>query len=383
MTKFAIARAVLVVLVSVTLGMAGSTTLISAAEVARYQPPSPPPLSADAVFVKDVTSGTELFALNPDTPLPPASLTKIVSALVMLERADLNDSVEIVAEDLVSEEESQVGLVVGDRLTVRDLLLGVLIPSGNDATRALARHVGAAALSSPVDPRRAIEEFVSLMNDKAHALGATSSHFENPTGIDAEGHVMSARDIAIVTAAALQNPLFAEIVATPSAVLASEAMPDGYSVQTTNALLAEGAVTGVKTGTTPAAGGCLVTSWAVGPNTVVAVVLGSELAETTDGLQDNTARLADTRALLSAVTGDYTWLDPAEAGGVAGLLEELQVWDVGLMDEGLLPVPAAEAAQIRYRLVLQPPTAPREQAGEVQFFVGDRLLSERTAVQAG
>ena len=109
----------------------------AAAEISRYQPPTPPPLSADAVFVTDVTSGTELFALNPDTPLPPASLTKIVAALVILERANLDDTIEIVADDLVSPEESQVGLVAGDRLSVRDLLAAEL-PMEPDLQRWLA-----------------------------------------------------------------------------------------------------------------------------------------------------------------------------------------------------------------------------------------------------
>ncbi len=180
---------------------------------------SPPPISADAVFVTDISTGTELFAQNAEEPLPPASLTKIVSALVVLERANLEETVEILEEDLVSAEESQVGLTAGDRLSVRDLLHGMLIPSGNDATLALARHVGAAAIGEGASPEQAVAEFVSMMNAKAAELGATSSHFLNPTGIDDEGHVMSARDVAIVTKAALQNSLFSEIVATTDAVL--------------------------------------------------------------------------------------------------------------------------------------------------------------------
>ncbi len=354
-----------------------------AAEISRYQPPTPPPLSADAVFVADVTSGTELFALNPDTPLPPASLTKIVAALVILERVKLDDTIEIIPEDLVSPEESQVGLVAGDRLSARDLLFGALIPSGNDATRALARYIGSDALQEPADPEQAIDRFVALMNEKAQQLGAVDSHFENPTGIDAEGHVMSARDVSTVTTEALQNPLFTEIVATPNVVLASEKLADGYPVQTTNLLLQEGVVTGVKTGTTPAAGGCLVTSFPVGTNTVLAVVLGSELVETTEGAQDNSARFVDTRSLLDAVTSGYAWLNPADPGIVAGLQEELNVWQVNLPDGILVPVPAGEASQLRYRLVLQPPAAAQEPAGEVQFFVDDRLLSEQPAIQTG
>ena len=365
------------------LSLAQQTTFAAfAAEISRYQPPSPPPLSADAVFVADVTSGAELFALNPDAPLPPASLTKIVSALVILERVNLDETIEIISEDLVSPEESQVGLTAGDRLSARDLLYGALIPSGNDATRALARHIGSEALGGKPDPERAIAEFVAFMNQKAQQLGAANSHFANPTGIDAEGHVMSARDVATVTAEALRNPVFAEIVATPRVVLDSEDRPDGYPVQTTNLLLQEGVVNGVKTGTTPAAGGCLVTSFLVGTNTVLAVVLGSDLTETAEGVQDSTIRFAETRALLTAVESNYAWLNPAEPGAVAGLREELSVWQVELPDGVLIPVPVGDEARLRYRLVLRPPAESREPAGAVQFFVDDRLLSEQTAVQA-
>lgn len=374
-------RVVRLVMLGVVMASSGSFHWTLAAEVPRYEPMSPPPISADAVFVTDLSSGTELIAMNADAPLPPASLTKIVSALVVLERAKLDDEIEILDDDLVSPEESQVGLQAGDRLTVRDLLFGMLIPSGNDATLALARHVGASTIDEPLSPERAVEEFVALMNAKATTLGAKASHFANPTGIDADGHVMSARDIAVVTAVALKDPLFSEIVSTSSAVLSSKVLPEGYAVTTTNVLLAEGAATGVKTGTTARAGGCLVTSFAVGPNTVIAVVLGSEIAESTDGLQNTTARFADTRAILDAVREEYVWLDPDAPGEVAGLLEELSVWEVDLGTDGLLPVPAADAEDVRYRLVLAPPTAPQSPAGHVQFYVGTRLLSELPAIQ--
>lgn len=373
---------IVVALITATVCSAPASAAL-AAEIARFQPISPPAISADAVFVTDISTGTELFAVNADEPLPPASLTKIAAALVVLERANLDESVEIQEEDLVSAEESQVGLVAGDRLTVRDLLRGMLIPSGNDATLALARHVGAAAIGESAAPDRAVAEFVAMMNAKAAELGATSSHFVNPTGVDAPDHVMSARDIAVLTKAALQNSLFSEIVATTTAVLDSELRPEGYAVTTTNQLLAEGVVTGVKTGTTPKAGGCLVTSFAVGPNQVVAVVLGSDVGEATDGSQDASARFAETRALLDAVKADYLWLDPTSPGVVPGLAEELSVWEADLATSDLLPVPARSADQVRYRLILAPPATPESPVGEVQFFVGEQLLSERAALQAG
>jgi hypothetical protein len=126
-----------------------------------------------------------------------------------------------------------------------------------------------------------------------------------------------------------------------------------------------------------------VTSFAVGPNEIVAVVLGSDVSEATDGSQDTTARFAETRALLDAVQADYLWLDPTSPGVVSGLVEELSVWEVDLADDALLPVPANSAGDVRYRLVLAPPSTPLSPAGEVQFYVGEQLLSERGALQAG
>ncbi|MCC7022010.1 MAG: D-alanyl-D-alanine carboxypeptidase [Thermomicrobiales bacterium] len=379
----ALSRVALAALLATLLLLQGVAHATVAAPLPHVEPLPPPPVSAKSVLVTDISTGTELFARDPDQPLPPASLTKIVSALVILDHVNLDDAIEIIDADLVDPEQSQVGLVAGDTLSARDLLFGVLIPSGNDATLALARHVGAAALGGSPTPEEAVAAFVTMMNEKAAALGATHSHFANPTGIDADGHVMSARDIAIVTAAALQNPLFAEIVSTPRATLHSEKLADGYAITTTNELLLAGLVNGVKTGSTPKAGGCLVTAFDIGPNRVLAVMLGSEVTETAEGAQDYSTRFLDARTLMDAANADYVWLDPAAPGVVAGLLEELSVWNVDLGDDDLLPVPADTISEMRYRLVLSPPAAPDSPAGEVQFFVGDRLLSQRAALQTG
>ncbi len=353
----------------------------AAAELARFEPLSPPSTTAKAVFVTDATSGTELFARDPDTPLPPASLTKLVAALVVVERAKLDEKVEIVQEDLVDAEESQVGLVDGDVLTVHDLLVGMLVPSGNDATLALARYVGGQTLSEPYTPAQAVGAFVSLMNSKAKDLGATASHFANPTGIDADGHVMSARDVANVAEVVLQDPVIAEIISTPSAVIPSEKRPEGYGVTTTNLLLQEGIVQGGKTGSTPKAGGCLVTAFAIEKNEIITVVLGSDIQESADGAQVNTARFDDTRTLIDAARSDFLWMNPGEPGVISGLTDELAVWDVELTTGDLLPVPAGSASQIRYRVVLSPPGNPQSKVGEVEFYVGDRYLSGLPTIQ--
>lgn len=354
----------------------------SAAEIARYQPEPPPRVSAKAVFVKDISSGAELFAENPDEPLPPASLTKIAVALVVLDFGRLDDMVTITDADLVPLEESQVGLVAGDRLSIRNLLFGALIPSGNDATLALARYIGSASLEDGASDEDAVNQFIAMMNEKAKSLGATASTFLYPTGIDVPGHVMSARDVATLTAAALSYPLFAEIVSTPSVVLPSEVRPDGYAVVTTNQLLVDGVANGVKTGSTPAAGGCLATSFTVGPNTIVSVVLGSDVVESAEGVQDNSARFNDSLALVDAVQDDFQWIDPTAPGELTGFVEELGVWDVALERSVLLPVPIGGATQLRYRLDLDPPADDSADSGEVQFYLGNALLSEQPMIQA-
>ncbi|MFN8594380.1 MAG: serine hydrolase [Thermomicrobiales bacterium] len=356
---------------------------VAAAEIAHYEPLAPPPLSADAVYVVDVSSNTELFSENADEPLPPASLTKVAAALVILEQADFNDVVTIEQDDLVDLEQSQVGLVAGDRLTVADLFVGMLVPSGNDASLALARYLGQKSLGTNTASAEAIAWFVGQMNETAARHGATNSHFANPTGIDADGHVMSARDVAQLTKVALSYPMFVETVGKTQAQLRSELRAEGYTVYSTNELLGEGLVTGVKTGTTDKAGGCLVTSFSVDGNEIVSVVLGSDLTQTADGEQDNSARFADTRELISAVNDDFVWIDPEKDAATAGLPVELSVWNVALESEALQPVPVADLSSIRYRLVLGSPAAPDAPAGDVLFLIGDKLLSERTAVQVG
>ncbi|MCA9862160.1 MAG: D-alanyl-D-alanine carboxypeptidase, partial [Thermomicrobiales bacterium] len=356
--------------------------LARAAEVKILQPPAPSSITARGVYVFDRQSGVPLFARDADLPLPPASLTKIIAAMVVLDRADLDQMITIVEGDLVSPEESQVGLIAGDVLSVRDLLFGALIPSGNDATLALARTVGVADLGDGATDDEAIARFVALMNEKAAAIGATSTHLVYPTGVDREGHVMSARDVATASAAALENPLFAEIVGTTSATLPSQVRPEGYEIFTTNDLLVEGLVNGVKTGSTPQAGGCLATSFDLGPGQIVAVVLGCAFTEDAEGFPDYSQRFADSRTLMSAAESGFVWLDLTAPGTLDGLTEELAVWDVALPGQIQVPVAVGDASSLRYRLRLAPPDNTERGPGELDVFVGDALLLSQPTVIA-
>ncbi len=346
--------------------------------------PAPPEgVSAQAVFVIDATAGTPLYSLNPDERRAPASLTKVATALVVLEHASVDDVVTIEAGDLVDPSESHVGLVDGDRLTVRSLLYGLLVPSGNDAANALARHVGAslsgAGGSGSSDARAA---FIAAMNELVVSMGLTNTAFLNPSGISENGHFSSARDLETLTARAMLNPTFAEIVATVKTDLVSEADPIlVYPIATTNDLLLEGLVSGVKTGTTSEAGGCLITSSAINGDLILGVILGSATVPDDQGNLKSPARFDDARTILSAIPADYEWIDPTDPATFEGLYQELAAWQAGLKGGTAVVVPIARRDELRYRIVLGPPGSPDAEVGKVVFLVGNDRLSEQPVFQ--
>lgn len=237
-----------------------------------------PQISAPAAVIYDVDSGQVLFGRNAHQRRPPASLTKIATALVALRRLGLARQVTVGSEVTVGG--MRIGLTPGDTVSVEALLYGTLLNSGNDAAAALA----VAAAGSQ-------ERFVEEMNALAAELGLQDTHFANPHGLDAEGHYSSAYDLALLAKAALANPAFATIVATPAKEL------EGWQFHTTNQLLgAYPGVDGVKTGTTDDAGECLVASAMRQGHRVITVVLGS------------TDRYTDTRALLDFYYRHYRWV---------------------------------------------------------------------------
>ena len=188
-------------------------------------------------------------------------------ALVVLENGDLDRQVTVSqkAASYAQSMYSNVGLFPGDVLSVRDLLMAALISSGDDAVYALAQAEG----------NGSVDAFVKKMNQKAKALGLKDTHFQNPIGLDARGNYSSARDLATMTRLALQNPEFRKIVSTSSATISTQ--DRRIPLQSTNELLSTyGPTTGVKTGTTPAAGRSLVASASRGNESYITVVLDDE-----------------------------------------------------------------------------------------------------------
>lgn len=221
------------------------------------------PKAAAAYLV--AVDGSIIWGRSLDTPRAPASLAKIMTALVLLEGGfDANEEVAVGASAAAATG-SRLGLRAGDVTTAGDLLNGMLVRSANDAAVALTEH---AAGSVPA--------FVVRMNRRARSLGLGATRFKNPTGLDAPGQTSSARDVLVLTEAALALPEFASRVALRRATVAT-AKGRRFDVETSNALLGRvpGAC-GVKTGTTAGAGDCVVALAERGGHRVIVVLLDAK-----------------------------------------------------------------------------------------------------------
>ena len=174
-----------------------------------------PKLQAESWALTDADTGLYLAGKNPDERLPIASTTNVMTALVALdEGVDLDEEVTVPkeAERFVGFTYSNVGLIAGERLSVRDLLVAALVPSGTDAVYTLAKYLGDGS----------VQRFVQKMNAKAHSMGLKNTHFEDPAGLDARGHYSSARDLAAITRAAMEYPVFEEIVQMKEATIKTQ-----------------------------------------------------------------------------------------------------------------------------------------------------------------
>jgi D-alanyl-D-alanine carboxypeptidase len=237
------------------------------------EPPAPGfALRAGSAILVDGTTGAVLFEHNADAPRPPASVTKILTALVILEHGQLSDIVTV-SRRAAGVRGYDLGLRAGQRVSLEDLLAAILIRSANDAAVAAAEHVGGS-----------VAGFAELMNAKARGVGMTQSHFANPHGLDEPGHVTTARDMAQLTRSALEQPHFARLVSVREATVNvwhvvrrnrnKKVLARPRLILSHNRLLGrvDGA-DGVKTGYTGGAGRCLVASATRGGQRMIAVLL--------------------------------------------------------------------------------------------------------------
>ncbi|MBE6888909.1 MAG: D-alanyl-D-alanine carboxypeptidase [Ruminococcaceae bacterium] len=231
---------------------------------AAYVWAEPSELSAVSAILIEAETGTVIYEKNADAQRAMASTTKIMTAILTIEAGDLDT--EFVADSYaIRVEGTSMGLQEGDRVSRRDLLYGILLPSGNDAANAAAVSVGGS-----------IGGFVDMMNEKAEELGLSSTHFVTPSGLDANGHYTTARDLARLTAYAMENDTFREIVCCKSAQVEYGNPPYLRTLYNSNKMLTRynGAI-GVKTGFTDNARRCLVSAAERDGVTLIAVTLNA------------------------------------------------------------------------------------------------------------
>lgn len=347
--------------------------LLSAAKAAESPPiPAPPVIGAKSYMLLDGNSGFELASLEPDRKLPPASLTKLMSIYTIFRALDegelgLDDPVTV-SETAWRMPGSRMFIEVGSRVSVRDLLLGMIVQSGNDASVALAEHI---AGSEAV--------FVGVMNRYAEALGMDSSHFVNATGLPADGHYSTAGDLAVLARAIISEfPHYYDWYAV------REYTWNDISQRNRNRLLwRDASVDGMKTGHTDDAGYCLVSSAERDGMRVITVVLGMATPQArTEGSQaliDYGFRFFETRLLFRAgetVAEARVW-KAADEFTPLGLRQDLYITvPRGSYDElkSVLQVPA----------VLLAPVAEGQPLAELQVSLdGTELINQPLTALSG
>jgi D-alanyl-D-alanine carboxypeptidase (penicillin-binding protein 5/6) len=315
----------------------------------------------------DTDDGRELWARDANARRAMASTTKIMTAVVVLERAGLDDVVTVRKTD-VKVGESGMGLRVGEQLTVRQLLEGMLIQSGNDAATALAVHVAGS-----------VEGFVAMMNAKAASLDLVDTRYMNPHGLDVPGHYTSAADLNALSRYAMRDPEFRRIVRIVSTRAVTEHVT--HKLVNSNLMLRiyPGA-DGIKTGWTDEAGYCVIVSATRGGVSLVATVLGAASEE---------GRFGQATRLLDWGFAHYRPTQVATAGERTG--------NVRVSDylERTVPTAAAESTTVavfdlsgpvRRRIDLLPevgaPVLQGQVLGTMSVYQGDRLLAQVPVVAA-
>ena len=246
-----------------------------------------PTINSRAYVVIDRKSNTVILGKNENQKKKMASTTKIMTCIVVIENSNLSDEVTI-SKKAAGTGGSRLGLKTGDKITVHDLLYGLMLCSGNDAAVALAEYVSGSVTS-----------FAELMNKKANDLGLKNTHFVTPHGLDKDEHYTTAYELAILSDYALENETFKKIVGTKQYTVTINGYPKALS--NTNELLgALNGVYGIKTGFTNGANRCLVTGCKRGEMDLICVVLGADTKK---------MRTTDSIKLLEYAFNNYTYIN--------------------------------------------------------------------------
>lgn len=236
---------------------------LSTIQSSNFENITEPTINSRAAIVYERSSGKILYGKEENKKRKMASTTKIMTAIVVLENANLDDIVTI-SSKAAGTGGSRLGLHKDDKISIQDLLYGLLLCSGNDAAVALAEHTGGN-----------LSNFANMMNSKAVSLGLSSTHFVTPHGLDDDNHYTTAYELALITNYALKNDVFANLVKTKTYTISINNHPKTLS--NTNELLGNlDGVYGVKTGFTNGANRCLVTAVKRDNMDIICIVLGAD-----------------------------------------------------------------------------------------------------------
>ena len=328
----------------------------------------PPQIAASGYILMDAASGQVLVAHNADEQLPPASLTKMMTAYVAdheLERGNINMKDQV----LVSVKAWRTGgsrmfIREGTSVSVEDLLKGIIIASGNDASVALAEHIAGSE-----------ESFADLMNRHAERLGMTTTRFRNATGWPADGHFTSARDMATLALAIINDfPEHYALYAEKSYTY------NNITQQNRNLLLwRDNSVDGLKTGHTEEAGYCLVASAKQGNQRLISVVMGTASEQ---------ARAVETQKLL---TWGFRFFETYRAYDAGDVLSRVPVWmgkddqlDIGPLTDLVMTIPRDSQKNLKAEMKVHPeiraPIRKGDTLGNVVITLNDEVLLDRPLV---
>ena len=322
-----------------------------------YSDVKPPKISAGAAVVIDTVSGRILYEKNAHSRRAMASTTKMMTAIVAIENGDLDEKVKV-SKRAASIRGSVINLQVDEELTLKEILYGMLIKSGNDAAIAVAEHIGGS-----------VEGFAEMMNKKAGELGLKDTAFKNPHGLDENGHYSTAYELAKIARYALKNPVFSEIVGTQSTHITNR------DLYTTNEMLSiyPGA-DGVKTGYTGKAGRCLVTSTTREDWRIISVVLNCSSRST---------RAQSSKDILDFAFSNYKIYNLAKEGEIENSIDvyrgKSDKVSVTAMKDIKIPLTLYEKEKltktVKLKTAINAPVSKNVEVGEINFSIDGKLIA--------
>ena len=327
-------------------------------------PVEPPKIDAGSAIVMDAMTGRVLYEKDAYSKKPIASTTKIMTAILAIEHGNLDDMVTV-SKRAAAIGGSTIHLRAGEKLSLRDLLYGLMLNSGNDAAIAIAEHIGGT-----------VERFAEMMTEKARQLGAKNTNFKTPHGLDNPDHYSTAYDLALITRYALGNETFNQIVRTQTAQI------QGRSLYNTNEMLdLYPGADGVKTGYTSKAGRCLVTSATRGNRRYISVVLNCS---------SRTARAKSSRSILDYAFDNYKMYTLVKINDVLarvpvikGIRKDISILPV---DEIHLPLREDEVENLKAKIDLpdqfHAPVDSGIEVGSIKYVVNGKVIAS-TSLKTG